>query len=322
MDEEVSVEETDRIDVIRRDLRKQLGDQLCVVHPAIEEFERRFRTMVGMDDVKSEIRRRVDFLLVSARRRRRGRPVGEEHHRMHVAFVGNPGTGKTSVARLYGALLNDLGLLSSGAFVETDRAGLVGTYVGHTEKKTTEVVEQADGGVLFIDEAYALNDRSGGDSRSYGEEATDVLVKMMEDRRDRLVVVFAGYRDEMLNFIDVNPGLKSRVPVLIDFPDYTRDELVEICRRFAASRGLTLGEGVAERMGDILEPQRGLRGFGNARAASNLVEGAQREAGARVSSLGDFATVEELSTILLEDVPLPESPDPDDGPDFEVPGYL
>jgi len=218
IDASVTKDEIDRIDSIRLELRNQLAEKVDVASDAILEFEKKFSHLVGMESVKSDLRKRVDFLMVNKRREARGRK--SDSQRMHMAFVGNPGTGKTTVARLYAELLQSSGLLPSNQVVETDRSGLVGEYVGHTEKKTKNVVNRANGGVLFIDEAYALNDRYSS-SKGFGEEAVDVLVKEMEDRRDSLVVVFAGYKAPMLDFIGLNPGLRSRIPSIIEFPDYS-----------------------------------------------------------------------------------------------------
>lgn len=300
-DNEVTEEETDRIDDIRLELRRQLSDRLDAESPAVAEFERKFSHLVGMQSVKAELRKRVDYLVVSKRRERQGHSSG--NHRMHLAFVGNPGTGKTTVARLYGELLNDLGLLPTANFVETDRSGLVAEYVGQTETKTLKVLDSAEGGVLFIDEVYALKDDYGSGQKGFGEEATDVLVKQMEDRRDRLVVVIAGYRRQTLSFMEMNPGLKSRIPLVIDFPDYSRDELAEICRRLASAAGLTLNERAVEKMAALLDGDRGVESFGNARAAENLLEAAHRNAVSRSATLGNLATEGELSTILETDLP-------------------
>jgi hypothetical protein len=140
---------------------------------------------------------------------------------------GGPGTGKTTSARLLGELFKELGILSKGHFVEVGQQDLIAEYVGQTAKKTNDAIQKAKGGVLFIDEAYALNDRYGN-QKGFGEEATDALVKEMEDRRESLVVILAGYKDPMMDYISINPGLKSRIPMIIEFPDYSREELVEI----------------------------------------------------------------------------------------------
>lgn len=301
IDDAVTAEETDRIDLIRLDLRRHLGDRIEVPSPALDRFEERFSGLVGLDSVKAELRRRIDFLVVTVRRRKRGMPVPPQ--RMHMAFTGNPGTGKTTVARIFGELLHELGLLPTARFIETDRSGLIGQHVGETEKRTVEVINSADGGVLFIDEAYALNDQYSNDHKGYGEEALDVLVKQMEDRRERLMVIIAGYTAPMLALMSVNPGLKSRVPVVLEFPDYTVDELQQIAGAVARRLGLTIQPDALERIVAATVADRGKEGFGNARSVENLIEAAQRAAAGRVARLGILATESELNTITADDVP-------------------
>jgi hypothetical protein len=301
LDEQITREETDHIDGIRLQLRDQLGDNINAESDAFLSFDRQFDQLVGMKDVKDELRKRVEFLVVARRREARG--FKSEVQRSHIAFLGNPGTGKTTVARLYGQLLHDVGLLPSDKFVETDRAGLVGQYIGHTEEKTMKTIDQADGGVLFIDEAYALADNYGADRKGFGAEATDVLVKQMEDRRDNLVVIVAGYSKPMQQFLSINPGLRSRIPVLLEFPDYSNDELVEIAERIANRRELTLLPEAKEKISTIMEKERQVEGFGNAREVENLLDAAQRNLVARMAKLGNLATFEESSTVLPADLP-------------------
>lgn len=300
LDENVTSAETDQIDEIRLALRAQLKDQVDVASDAIVEFEQKFSHLVGMETVKADLRKRVDFLVVSKRRQQRGHSVTKQ--RMHMAFVGNPGTGKTTVARLYAELLQNVGLLPSDRVIETDRSGLVAEFVGQTDKKTKDVIQSANGGVLFIDEAYALNDRYGN-QKGFGEEATDALVKEMEDRRDSLVVILAGYKDPMMDFISINPGLKSRIPMIIDFPDYSDAELVEIADRISHSRGLLLTEETKSKIGILMNSERLKDGFGNAREVENLLDAAQRNATLRVSHLGNLATESEIRTIIASDIP-------------------
>jgi hypothetical protein len=300
MDDVVTAEETDRIDDIRLTLRGLLNGRIDAQSDAMVEFEEKFSQLVGMELVKQDLRKRVDFLVVNKKREKRGRSVDPQ--RMHMAFLGNPGTGKTSVARLYAELLMNVGLLPTNKIVETDRSGLVGEYVGHTEKKTLGVVQDAEGGLLFIDEAYALNDRYQT-QKGFGEEATDILVKQMEDRRESLVVILAGYKQPMLDYIGTNPGLRSRIPALIDFPDYSLDELVEIMHRVADRKGIIVSGTAEQQIRLVLGEIRTHEGFGNAREVENLLEAAQRNVTARMNALGNLATEAESHTILAEDIP-------------------
>lgn len=301
LDENLTREETDRIDEVRLQLRNQLADKIQAENDAFQSFDEEFSQLVGMQGVKDELRKRVEFLLVAKRRASRGYKV--EVQRSHMAFLGNPGTGKTTVARLYGKLLHDVGLLPSNQLIETDRSGLVGEYIGHSEKKTLDVIDSAEGGVLFIDEAYALADNYGPDRKGFGAEATDVIVKQMEDRRDRLVVIVAGYSKPMQQFLSINPGLRSRIPVMLEFPDYSDDELVAIAERIAERRSLVLDNDAKVKIRVVMTQERNTDGFGNAREVENLLDAAQRNVLARVSSLGNLATSEETSTVLADDIP-------------------
>ena len=300
IDEDVTKEEIDRIDGIRLALREQLGDRIDTESAATIAFESKFENLIGMEAVKTDLRKRLDFLVVNRRRQKRG--LKADVHRMHMAFLGNPGTGKTTVARLFGELLNELGLLPTKKFIETDRSGLVGEYIGHSEKKTLNVVEEADGGVLFVDEAYALDD-GYQNQKGFGYEATSVLVKQMEDRRDRLVVILAGYTQPTVDYIAINPGLKSRIPTTINFPDYSIEDLKQIALHIAAQRDLILDEASLKKIVASVGVRRGQVGFGNAREIENMLEHAQRSSINRLSKLGNLATEIEIKTILPEDIP-------------------
>lgn len=305
LDEIVTEAEIEAINLMRIEIRELLGDRIDATSDAILEFEKKFSELVGLESVKVDLRKLVEYLIVSRRKASRGQtaPI----HRMHMAFVGNPGTGKTTVARIFGQMLNRLGLIRSGVFVETDRAGLVGEYLGHTEKKTKDVLRKARGGVLFIDEAYSLNDRY--DSRKgFGEEAVDVLVKEMEDHREDLAVIFAGYTNRMQDFLSINPGLKSRIPAVITFPDYSSDELLEISDRIAKTRNLQIDIGARDALRLVLVAKKKEDGFGNARVVENLIDAAQRNALERMAHLGNLATHNESNVIVSADIPVHDQP--------------
>jgi SpoVK/Ycf46/Vps4 family AAA+-type ATPase len=255
--------------------------------------------MVGLAEVKQEIHKLVTFLRVTEQRRRAGLPEGPSIGR-HVVFSGAPGTGKTTVARLYGKLLAELGVVSSGHFVEVSRAELVGKVLGETSAKTRAVFTKARGGVLFIDEAYALARRfgSGGD---FGQEAIDTLVKLMEDHRDEVVVVFAGYSVEMREFLEANPGLKSRVSRTVEFADYSPSELVEIVQGTADQYGFRLTDATREALLTYFQGARRDERFGNGREARRIFEAALQQQALRLADR-EAPSARELVELLPEDL--------------------
>jgi hypothetical protein len=227
--------------------------------------------LVGLAGVKAQVDRLVDLLAVQARRKAAGKNVPEIG--LHLVFVGPPGTGKTTVARLIGRIYRGLGALRSGHLVETDRAGLVAGYVGQTAMKVDAVVADALDGVLFVDEAYALAD---GGADDFGREAIAALLKRMEDDRGRLAAVLAGYDEPMQRMLDSNPGLRSRFPTILQFPAYTAAELAEIFRRTAATYDYALSPAAETRLIDVCAAMIVGAGpsFGNAREVRNLFEDA------------------------------------------------
>lgn len=226
--------------------------------------------LVGLNNVKEEIRSLINLIKIRKLRKRMDLPEMDMSY--HMVFTGSPGTGKTTVARLVAKIYKELGILSEGNLVETDRSGLVAGYVGQTAIKVHEIVEQSIGGVLFIDEAYALTNPDV--SNDFGTEAIDTLVKLMEDHRDNLVIIVAGYTEEMQNFLKSNTGLISRFNKFIDFQDYSKEELVDIMDVMAGNAGLIVDEEAKELVLKLLyqKTEEQWQEFGNARGIRNLFE--------------------------------------------------
>jgi stage V sporulation protein K len=271
--------------------------------PGLEELQAELDSLVGLDSIKEQVQALVAFLQIQGQRLRHGLP--EVATSQHLAFLGNPGTGKTTIARLLAQMYRAMGLLKKGHLVEVDRAGLVGEYVGMTAIKTDRAIRRALDGVLFIDEAYALARTGRAAGPDFGQEAIETLLKRMEDHRHRLVVIVAGYPRLMNELLDSNPGLRSRFSRELMFPDYSNEELVAITGRFAEQSEYRLAGGAPEELRRIFEQAQRGEGFGNARYARTLFEQALNAQALRLAGVAGAALErllpQELSGLTAED---------------------
>ncbi|MCR5252000.1 MAG: AAA family ATPase [Lachnospiraceae bacterium] len=258
--------------------------------------------MCGIDEAKKLINTAINCR--RAQKYFAGAGVGEEKFSMHMVFSGNPGTAKTTVARLFAKILKENGLVETGAFIEAGRGDLVGKYVGWTAKIIQKKFRDAAGGVLFIDEAYSLlDDRSG----SFGDEAINTIVQELENHREDVITIFAGYPDRMEEFLERNPGLRSRIAFHVPFPDYDTAQLCEIAELTAGRMGLRFAEDARGRLREIFEAARRTRNFGNGRYVRNVVEKARMKQMTRLFDAGyEIISKGELGTLAAEDIEMPE----------------
>ena len=267
--------------------------QLPVINAAAQ-----LNTLIGLVSVKKEVQTLANFIKIQKKREEQGLKSSSLSY--HFVFTGNPGTGKTTVARIVAGIYQELGMLKKGHLVETDRAGLVAEYIGQTAIKTNAIIDSALDGVLFIDEAYSL---AGGGENDYGKEAIATLLKRMEDDRDRLVVILAGYTEEMKQFIDSNPGLQSRFNRYIEFPDYTAEELVQIFETNMRKYDYHFGKGAKEALQQYFEKAVANKdiNFGNGRFVRNIFEKALECQANRLAPESDLTT-QKLSELTLSDI--------------------
>ena len=285
--------EEERVEQIRKEIEKI--NQATELQKLLEELNQ----LVGLEEVKQEISSLINLIKVKKMRESYQMPTMDVSY--HMVFTGNPGTGKTTVARLVAQIYKELGVLSQGQLIEVDRAGLVAGYVGQTAMKVKEVVEKAKGGILFIDEAYTLSNKN--DSNDFGGEAIDTLVKMMEDYREDLVIIVAGYKEEMEEFLKTNTGLISRFNKFIDFADYTNEEMLQILQVFMERAGLEMEEEAKQALRVWLEamtPEHRIL-YGNGRGIRNTFESIVGKQANRIVNIA-LPSAEELKMLTLEDV--------------------
>ncbi|TCP69134.1 AAA family ATPase [Baia soyae] len=258
--------------------------------------------LVGLTQVKAFVKEIYAWLEIGKRRQAAG--LSSEQQVLHMVFTGNPGTGKTTVARIMSGLFREMGMLSKGHLVEVERADLVGEYIGHTAQKTREHVNKALGGILFIDEAYSL---ARGGEKDFGKEAIDTLVKAMEDHKNDFILILAGYSWEMSNFLSSNPGLPSRFPVQLEFSDFPIQQLLEIAECMTNERQYRLSVAAKEKLRNHVqrEMERLDRPFGNARYIRNSIEQAVRQHAVRLLQM-PYANRNDLMTLRSDDFQLDE----------------
>lgn len=269
---------------------------------SVDEAMEKLNSLVGLTGVKEQVQSLVSQARLFQARRERGLPIPEGFS-YHLVFTGNPGTGKTTVARLMGQIYKGLGILAEGQLIETQRSDLVAGYVGQTATKTREVIQSAMGGVLFVDEVYTLNKKDSGND--FGQEAIDELLKAMEDHRDELIVVVAGYSDLMVDFLNSNPGLQSRFNTVIEFEDYCGEEMQKIFDSICRKNQFTLTPGAASMLRKYFDSLYAARdkNFGNGRTVRNVFQKLVAIQSARLSSASlTSISDEELTTFTEADI--------------------
>ena len=310
MDQPIRMKSNGQISIVlnsqkRKSLTKDLPDVQVVPkeippeHTALKEIEEELGALVGMEEMKRVIKEIYAWLYVNKKREEMGLKATKQA--LHMMFKGNPGTGKTTMARLIGKLFQKMSILTKGHLIEAERADLVGEYIGHTAQKTRDLIKKAHGGILFIDEAYSLG---RGGEKDFGKEAIDTLVKHMEDKQHEFILILAGYSREMTYFLTLNPGLHSRFPLVVDFPDYTIEQLMEISQLMLTEREYTFSHEAEKKLKDhliwvkaILSPTS----FSNGRYVRNIIEKSIRSQAMRILMINSYDRYE-LMTLRSNDL--------------------
>ncbi|RFU68439.1 stage V sporulation protein K [Bacillus sp. V59.32b] len=285
---------------IKKDPPREIQEkEIPLQHIALKEIEEELGTLVGMAEMKRMIKEIYAWIYINKKREERGLKAGRQA--LHMMFKGNPGTGKTTVARLIGKLFLKMNVLSKGHLIEAERADLVGEYIGHTAQKTRDLIKKAIGGILFIDEAYSLG---RGGEKDFGKEAIDTLVKHMEDRQHEFILILAGYSREMDHFLTLNPGLYSRFPIVVDFPDYSIDQLLEIAGMMLDEREYVMSRDAERKLRDHLTFLKNVIGplsFSNGRYIRNIIEKSIRSQAMRLL-IEDAYDRNDLITLRSQDL--------------------
>lgn len=272
------------------------------VSKSLDDLLEELKGLTGLASVKKKVNEMINKIKLNKHLKDQGKDISENLGTLHLIFTGAPGTGKTTVARLLGKIYKELGVLKKDVFVEVARKDLIGRYQGQTTARVEEVVKEAEGGILFIDEAYSLN---FGEGDTFGHEIINTLVTILENKREDLMVILAGYADEMYRFLDVNPGLSSRLPDEIYFEDYTMDELVEIFKWMVEKKEYSINFDFEDTIKKVIKKEKdGNKDFGNARGIRNILDRIMDKWTARmvrITDSGQSLSDEDISTLIEDD---------------------
>lgn len=282
--------------------RDFVSKPLSSEHAVLKEIETEMGSLVGMDDIKNMMKEVYAWIYINKKREAAGLKPSQQV--LHMMFKGNPGTGKTTVARLIGKLFHKMDVLPKGHLIEAERADLVGEYIGHTAQKTRDLIKKATGGILFIDEAYSLG---RGGEKDFGKEAIDTLVKHMEDKQNEFILILAGYSREMEYFLKLNPGLHSRFPLVFHFRDYHVNELMDIGKKMLDEKEYTLTKDAESKLRDHLlyVKAQNSNSFSNGRYVRNVIEKTIRSQAMRLLNETNLER-NNLSSLISEDLCFPE----------------